>query len=589
MLRAYKYRIYPTDQQKAYFAKAFGCCRYAYNFCVREHKRAWEEEGKTLYEYDLIKLLTAHKKNISWLHEADSAMLHWAGIRVVSGYDAYFNSLQNKKSKIYRNPPHEHKRGDRLYQSYTTCGHLKVCFRQNLIQLPLVGFVRAKLHRRFYGLIKHATVKQTASGQYYVSLCVDTRDGQVSMKPFDRDKALGIDLGVRHFATLSTGKHIDMPDVSRSQNRKAFLQRRLKHQNEGSKGYEKTRLQIAHISEHIANVRLDFHHKKAKELCDRYSTICIETLNVEGMKQGVGEKKSVKNNGFNRQLSHVGLGQFSRIIEEKAIRTGTHFTRIDRWEPTTKRCHVCGYINKDITLDVKEWTCPECGTHHDRDINAAINIKNFAAEQTRVPVEEKQLDDEKIKKQLPPVLGKDRSAKGSGDTDRKTEKVTGKNIRQPSTQIDDGSTHPRLAKIPEPLSCIYLHRFARTFNISPCLILTWLNDGVKYGEKSDFDYFLDCLQELANSCRGFMDSLIFILNSDNLHTTQRQLMCDALLEMNKLIDMATWSELTFRHGKPFSWWRNVRKTYEEMTTICEYYTRIVPEQIESYINRYRPV
>lgn len=429
MIRAFRYRLYPTAEQKAYFAKAFGCTRYAYNYCVREHKRAWEEEEKTLHEFDLTRILVAHKQEKPWLRDVDSSILEWAALRVTEGYETFFNCVQKGADKgYYKNPPREHKKGERSYQSFTTgAGSLTVSFKRNQIILPKVGAVPAAIHRRFRGIVKHATIKQYGSGQYYVSLCVDTPDGPVPMKPFDKDNALGIDLGVRHFATLSTGEHIDMPDVSRSQNRKAFLQRRLNKQKEGSKGYEKTRRQIARIAEHIANVRLDFHHKKAKELCDKYSTICMETLNVEGMKQAVGEKKDAKNNGFNRQLSHVGMGQFSRIMEKKAADTGTHFTRLERWEPTTKRCHVCGYTLPEITLSVEEWTCPECHTHHDRDHNAAINIRDKGIEQ------------------LPLAERKVMSATDGGNAGQGTEKVTGNGACQPSTQIEDGTALPRLA------------------------------------------------------------------------------------------------------------------------------------------------
>lgn len=434
MIRTFRYRIYPTAAQKAYFAKAFGCCRYAYNFYVREHERMWEEEQRTATDVELISRLRGHKSGIAWLDEADTTMLAYTARRVTGGYDLFFEHVNI-------HPPHEHKKGERQYQSFTTrCVH--VDFRHNLIQLPLIGCVRAVLHRRFYGLVKCCTVKQEASGSYYISLFAYIGDGQLPMKPFDKDTALGIDLGVRHFATLSTGEHIDVPDVSRAQNRKAFLQRRLKQQKEDSKGYEKTRRQIARLSEHIANVRLDFHHKKAKELCDKHSAICMETLNAEQMLKGVGKKKDKKDKCFNRQLKHVAIGQFSEIMEHKAALTGTHFTRIDRWEPTTKRCHVCGYVLPEISLDTKEWTCPECHTHHDRDVNAAINIRNFAIEQTITLKNEEPLDDEQIKKQLSPGGRKVRTATA---TSPRTVKATAHEDCRPSTQIDDGTPRRRLA------------------------------------------------------------------------------------------------------------------------------------------------
>lgn len=424
MFCAFKYRIYPTESQKAEFAKIIGCRRYICNYFVREHERVLKEEGKTLYEFDLVRMATEFKQDKPWLVDTDSGMIRWAAIGIIKGYTSFFEHVTT-------HPPHERKKGDRPYQTYTTCGSgLSVSFRHNLVFLPKIGAVRAKIHRRFYGVIKHATVRLNASGRYFVSLCVETREPEVPMRPFDKDNAVGIDVGVRHFLTLSDGSHYEIPDMSRTISRRAFLQRRLKYQKEGSKGYQKTKQQIARLNEHISNTRIDFHHKTATDICRRYSTVCMETFNAEEMRVAVGEKKKAKDNGFNRQLNHVGLGQFSDIMESKAVRMGVHFARIDRWEPSTKRCHVCGHVLEKITLDVEQWTCPNCGTVHDRDMNAAINIR-----------------DKGIEKILPPVEGKVKPAKAAACNDERTGKVTGNDAHRPSTQIDEGTTPQRLAKI----------------------------------------------------------------------------------------------------------------------------------------------
>ena len=427
MIRAYRYRLYPTEQQKAELAKTFGCRRYICNYFVREHERAWQEEQKTLSEYDLMHMAVEHKHDKPWLDGADSAMISWAAIGVIQGYRYFFDRVNVR-------PPREHKKGERPRMSYTTSGSgLRVDKKHNLVFLPKLGAVRAKLHRRFYGELKHATVTLNAAGRYYVSLCVDTRDGQVPMKPFDKQTAVGIDVGLRHFLTLSDDNHYEMPDMSRAYDRRAFLQRRLKQQREGSKRYERTRLQIARIHEHITNARLDFHHKTAAKICARYSAIGMETFSAERMREGVGQKKTARDNGFNRKLCHVGLGQFSEILEAKAASTGTYFARIDRWEPSTKRCSACGHINSDITLDVEEWTCPVCGAHHDRDLNAAINIREKSLETI-----------------LPLAEGNDKlatPAATTGSSRPRTRKMTGTDASQPSTQIEEGTALPRLASM----------------------------------------------------------------------------------------------------------------------------------------------
>lgn len=566
MIRAYKYRIYPTEEQKAYFAKAFGCVRYAFNFYVREHERAWKEEKKTLGAYDLINLLCAEKKKLPWLKEADSISLKWKAINIENGYKSFWRKINSK-------PPHERKKGDRPYQSYTTCGTLKVYFKQNLIRIPVVGNIRARLHRRFYGQIKHVTITQSASG-YYASFCVDVRENPVPMKPFSLDNAVGIDVGVHHFLTLSDGTHIEMPDVSRLQHRKAFLQRRLKHQQPKSKGYEKTKQQIARLSERISNIRRDFHHKTAAKICKKYSAICMETINVAGMRQHVGKDKDAKNRGFNRKLASVGLSQFSNFIEQKAKDSGTHFCRVDRWEPTTKRCHVCGYINKDITLSTREWTCPNCGTHHDRDVNAAINIKNYSVEQTQHFVIEEPLDDEIIAKQLPQVVGKVRPAKKGLMSFQGTGKMSGDCSRRPEPQIGDGTTPPRLAFSFDPVYALRVNRLAKDLDVSGVIVEGWLA-GNKGRDTAKWNRFIDKLMELADNCRKTLISSDVRLEYSN-----------ALHDMNEYVHMERLTKDALHYDKPFYWWRVLRKTDEEINVVNQIYSEKIPEMIDKFVEKY---
>ena len=245
MIHAYRYRLYPNTEQKAYFAKAFGCTRYVYNFYVREHERMWKEENKTATSFDLANKNKVLKEDAYWLNEIDSSILDWTARRVTNGWQYFFEHINSR-------PPHEHKKGERNYQSFTTSGiGLQVCFRQNSVRVPKIGWIRARLHRRFLGEIKCATIKLSATGKYFISIYVEERNLQVSMKPFSMDRAVGIDVGVRHFLTLSTGEHIDMPDMDKIIKRRSFLQRRLKQQKQGSKGYYRTRKQIAKLNEHI--------------------------------------------------------------------------------------------------------------------------------------------------------------------------------------------------------------------------------------------------------------------------------------------------------------------------------------------------
>ena len=556
MIRAYKYRLYPNAEQKAYFAKAFGCTRYAYNYYVREHERIYEEENKTANEYDLVRSFCFHKLDKKWLRETDSSMLNWAAMRVINGWDRFFDN-----TNIH--PPHEHKKGERSCQSYTTSGAgLKVIFRHNTVRLPIIGEIRARLHRRFYGDIKCATIKQTAVGDFYISLYVDERKGQIPMKPFSEELTVGVDVGVRHFLTLSDGSHFEMPDVSRLEHRRVFLQRRLKKQKTGSKGYMRTKHQIARINEHISNIRLDFHHKAALDICRRYDSVCIETLNVEGMRRSVGQEKDKKTNGFNRKLSHVGLGHFIEILENKAITTGTHFARIDRWEPTSKTCHACGYVLPNIDLNVEEWTCPECGIHHDRDVNAAINIRNKGLEI------------------LPLAERKDKPETESTAADQGTGKMAADDDCRPSTQIEEGTAPPRLA-YNNPLPFLKISPFARKYGLNESTIRDRLKSGIykniRYWQIEEFRKFFDALLDLAKNCR-----------KTRIYATDRTVVSKQLGEMNKLVNIGSIIVEVFSLNITFTWWRQTKRTQEEIDIVNRIYSQDIPESIEKFVERYRP-
>lgn len=572
MIHAYRYRLYPNAEQKAYFARCFGATRYAYNYYVREHERLYNETGKTPTGFTLMASMCKYKQDIPWLDKSDSVMLSYAALRVADGWSRFFD-------KTNACPPHEHKKGERPYHSYTTAGAgLKVYFWRNAVRLPIVGEIRARLHRRFFGEIKCATVKQTATGDYYVSLYVDERKAPVPMKPFSMERAVGIDVGVRHFLTLSDGTHIEMPDTSRPEHRRAFLQRRLKQQQPGSKGYQKTKRQIAIISEHISNIRLDFHHKTAHDICSRYDAVCMETLCVKGMRQGVGKKKDVKTTAFNRKLSHVGLGQFSQILESTAAKTGTHFTRIDRWEPSTKTCHVCGHVLGSISLEVSEWTCPVCGTHHDRDVNAAINIRDHAREQQPpVQIEEIPLDLNKIKKQLPTAGGKVKPAKANSP---RTGKMTDYGACRPSPQIGGGSARPRLAS-DNPLPFLKISPFAKKYGMSERTIHDWLKNGkyknIRYWQAEEYNIFFDALLDLAKSCR-----------KTRICATERLVVSKQLGEMNKLVNIGSIIVEVFCLDITFTWWRQTKRTKEEIDVVNRIYSQDIPERIEKFVERYRP-
>lgn len=426
--RGYKYRLYPNDEARAFFARCFGATRYCYNYCVREYDAALKE-GRELSGFDIAARLREHTKDLKWMAGVDYYVKEFAPKR--------FDNALMKYKRHEANRPREHKKGERPSVSYTTSGDtIKVDFKHDLVQLPKIGLVRARLHRSFDGEITSATIKREADGKYYISLTVSSEDVAAPMKPHSEAGTVGVDVGLRHLATLSDGTSIDLPDTRRSLARIDFLKKRLSFAQPGSKRYYRTKLQIARLHHHLANVTKDAHHKAAARLCRDYDTICMETLNVKGMRQGKGSNKTAAEVAFNAELHRSALALFHDRVERKAADTGTNFVKIDRWEPSTKRCHRCGYVLDSIDLDTKEWTCPECGTRHDRDVNAAINIRNLGIEK---------LQERSTTRTLPPAEGNVKPAKKTtAGYDLRTGKRTVRINRPPKAQIAIGSAPPRI-------------------------------------------------------------------------------------------------------------------------------------------------
>lgn len=437
--RGYKYRLYPDAEARAFFARCFGATRYCYNFCVREYDASCRA-GRELSGYDVAARLREHTKNLAWMADVDYEIKESAPRR--------FDNALGKYKRREANRPREHKKGERPEISYTTGGVIKVDFKHGLVQLPKIGIVRARLHRPFSGQIVSATIKHEADGNYYISLCVSS-DSEPRCKPHTEAGTVGVDVGLRHLATLSIdgdGKYIDLPDMSRGEARIQFLKKRLSLAKEGSRRAKRTKLQIARLQHHLSNVTRDAHHKAAARLCRDYDTICMETLNVAGMKQDASTTAGI---AFNQRLQRSALSLFIGRVERKAADTGTNFVKIDRFEPSTKRCHVCGYVLDDIDLHTKEWTCPDCGTHHDRDHNAAINIRNKGLEQflTARQMRPSRLETDTTDK-LPLAEGNVKPAKkATAGCDLRTGKGATDTGRSPKAQIADGTAPPRLFDI----------------------------------------------------------------------------------------------------------------------------------------------
>ena len=448
MIRAYKYRLYPTEQQKAYFARCFGATRYCYNYCVRQYDAACLE-GRQLSGFDVAALLREHTKNVAWMADVDYEIKESAPLR--------FDNALGKYIRHEANRPREHKKGERAYVSYTTCGIVKIDHKHDLVQLPKIGVVSARIHRSFTGEIMSATVKLEPDKKYYICINVNSGEPAAPKRPHTTEGTVGVDVGLRHLATLSNGDHYEMPDMNDIIDRIAFLKKRQSLQQPGSRRYERTALQIARLHRHMVHITQDKHHKVASELCKKYDTICMETLNVDGMKQGEVGARTRGDDRFNYLLHHMALASFIDRIQKKAEVTGTNFVGIDRWEPTTKKCHVCGYVLDNIDLHTSAWTCPECGTHHDRDENAAINIRNKGIEQLQSqPTDCCTIDT------LPMAVGNVKPAMEATGCDLRTGKLTVRSVRPPKVKIAIGTAPPRISTMYSYVSSTAVAKIAGT-------------------------------------------------------------------------------------------------------------------------------
>ena len=364
MLRAYKYRIYPTDEQKVLFAKTFGCCRFVYNWALNMKITAYKERKETLGNVYLTNLMKKElKREHEWLTEVNSQSLQSA-LRNLD--TAYTNFFRNTKAVGF---PRYKSRKDR--QSFLCPQHSRVDFSKHTITIPKAKDIPAVLHRKFNGTVKTVTISMTPSGRYFASVLVDTDIQEIPKSATNSSTTIGIDLGVKTLAVCSDGRTFDNPkNLRKGQNRLALLQKRLSRRQKGSSNRNKARIKVARLQERISNQRKDILHKITYTLThdSQVRTICMEDLNVKGM---------TRNHHLARSVADASFGMFLTMLEYKCEWYGVNFVKIDRFAPSSKTCGKCGYVYKGLKLSDRSWTCPDCGMVHDRDYNAACNIKEF--------------------------------------------------------------------------------------------------------------------------------------------------------------------------------------------------------------------
>jgi len=363
ILRAYKYRLYPNKKQQELINKTIGCCRFVYNYYLNKKIELYKVEQKSISYNACANDLKYLKKEKEWLKEVDSISLQQSLKDLDVAYQNFFRRIKNGDKQVGF-PKFKSKKNPK--QSYRTQNvNNNISIDGNKIKLPKLGLVRFVNSRNLNGKIKNCTISKTKTNKYFLSVLVEEEIEELPRN----NNAIGIDLGLKDFLVTSDGEIVENPRILNKYERKLVkLQRQLAKKQKGSNRYKKQALKIAKLHEKIRNTRTDFLHKLSSRIIKENQLIISEDLNVKGMAQ---------NHRLAKAINDVSWSKFARMIEYKANWYGRTYHKINRFYASSQTCNVCGYKNVDTKdLNVRKWVCPECGTKHDRDNNAAINILN---------------------------------------------------------------------------------------------------------------------------------------------------------------------------------------------------------------------
>ena len=372
MRRAFKYRLLPTEEQSVLINKTVGCARLVYNLLLSDYKEQLDGGLKPK-----LKEVTYFKKTYPFLNEVDSLALANAKQHLNTAFRNFFDSKKGKRKGKRVKFPKKHKKS-KCKLSYTTNNQNGTIRLENgKLKLPKLGFVDFVSHRDLMGNITSCTIEQTRDGKYYVSIAVDIPNDTVvcvhKKKDYNELKVVGIDMSMKDFSVDSDNGSNDtkakyVRHYRKNEKKLKKLQRQVSRKVKGSKNRNKARIKLAKLNRYIANCRLDFAHKLSRYYVDNYDVIVLEDINLQDMSRTLHLGKSVNDLGF---------GMFKSFLEYKSKECDSIVMYIDKWFASSKTCHECGEKNELLQLSDREWVCPHCGCVIDRDLNAALNIRDY--------------------------------------------------------------------------------------------------------------------------------------------------------------------------------------------------------------------
>ena len=364
--RTYRFRIYPNPSQKQLIEKTLGCCRQVYNDFLSMCIESYKADNKCyIRKYELIKLLPEYKETFPYLKEVDSIALQQTVIHL---YDAYMNFFRHNA----KFPKFKKKKDD---YGYTTMNNRNIIrFIEDDIQIPKLGRVKVIRHRKLPESFKFTMVSVSRKGKYYYILLLGEEEyfdyGEYIKESLNPNNSIGLDFSMKHLFVDSDGNHLDMPTYYQdSLTKLAKEQRKLSRMKKDSSHYKKQLLRVKNLHEHIANQRKDFLHKASRKLANTYDYVFVEDLDLKEMSEKNSEFK------FGITIFDLGYGTFLRYLSYKLNWLNKKLVKVNKYFPSSQLCSCCGYRRTNLSLDQRSWMCPECRTKHNRDVNAAINIK----------------------------------------------------------------------------------------------------------------------------------------------------------------------------------------------------------------------